>query len=240
MFVMDGRVRRRVEVPAVRRGLLRLRIHLPCADGGVRATDVRALLVGDMLLRAVEVDGGQVVHDCVHPPEAARELKGVMSALGIHPPSGLTGDADVHVFGGTRRDGEQGVWIEVGQVRDMTVTAIAGDRLDPLAIRLALLSHPYGRPVTFTPHDLTDADRVLRLWRSHVAQWARMPSRPIPEVFRRLTADALADDLDTPALLDVLRRVEGSPKMPAGARFETAAHVDRVLGLELTREVGRT
>lgn len=42
-----------------------------------------------------------------------------------------------------------------------------------------------------------------------------------------------------PCMLDALHRLEREPGLPDGSRFETAAHLDRVLGLDLTREVGR-
>ncbi len=52
------------------------------------------------------------------------------------------------------------------------------------------------------------------------------------------TARRLEDDLDLPAVLDVLRRLEGADDVPDGARFESYAYADRLLGLELTREIG--
>lgn len=40
-------------------------------------------------------------------------------------------------------------------------------------------------------------------------------------------------------MLSVLRSVEeAGPPLPDGARFETYAYADRLLGLELTRDVG--
>jgi hypothetical protein len=50
---------------------------------------------------------------------------------------------------------------------------------------------------------------------------------------------AWEDDLDVPEVLHVLRSVEeAGPDLPPGARFETYAYADRLLGLELTRDVG--
>jgi hypothetical protein len=49
---------------------------------------------------------------------------------------------------------------------------------------------------------------------------------------------AWEDDLDMPAVLDVLRRVESADDVPDGARFETYAYADRLLGLGLAREIG--
>ncbi len=50
---------------------------------------------------------------------------------------------------------------------------------------------------------------------------------------------AFDDDLDTVAALDLLRNVESRQDVPAGAKFETSLFVDRALGLELPREIGR-
>ena len=41
------------------------------------------------------------------------------------------------------------------------------------------------------------------------------------------------------AALDLLRSMESRQDVPAGAKFETFVFVDRVLGLELGREIGR-
>lgn len=49
---------------------------------------------------------------------------------------------------------------------------------------------------------------------------------------------AWEDDLNVPEVLEVLRRVETWPDLPDGARFETYAYADRLLGLELTRDIG--
>jgi hypothetical protein len=62
------------------------------------------------------------------------------------------------------------------------------------------------------------------------------------EAFERHAADLgirpIEEDLDVPAVLGVLRWLEGESELPDGSKFETFAHLDRVLGLELTRDVG--
>jgi hypothetical protein len=59
-----------------------------------------------------------------------------------------------------------------------------------------------------------------------------------PAVAARLLR-SLLDDLDTPRALQDLRRVELDSGVAPGAKFETFAYVDRVLGLDLVRQVGR-
>ena len=53
------------------------------------------------------------------------------------------------------------------------------------------------------------------------------------------TARAAFDDLDTVSALALLRRLESDASLPAGARFETFAFADRILGLDLARDIGR-
>jgi cysteinyl-tRNA synthetase len=58
-----------------------------------------------------------------------------------------------------------------------------------------------------------------------------------PEV-QQDVLDAFSDDLDTPRALQVLRAFEKSDA-PDGSKFETFAWADRLLGLDLARDVGR-
>lgn len=247
--ITDGRTNRPAQLPATRGGLLGMLIHLACADGVIGPPDVRALIVADVLFRAAEADGIQVSHVVSAPnlaPEHAGTLRQFMDELGIHPPAAgftLPGDADVHVYGSdVRRSQDPGLWIEVGRIQQ-AAPAIAGplepDLADRLAVRLALLSRPYRVAVSVTSQDLADAARTLARWRQRVGEWAREPSKPIPAAVRQQASDALADDLGTRAVLALLRRVEKAPEIPPGAKFEIFAYLDRFLGLELAREIGR-
>jgi cysteinyl-tRNA synthetase len=110
---------------------------------------------------------------------------------------------------------------------------------DPLAIRLAMLSFPYHRPADLTEDVLAQARQTLAHWRRRVAEWAQLPSRPAPApVADRLRA--AFDDLDTATALALLQSLESDDDVPAGARFETFAYADRILGLDLARDIGRT
>ncbi|MGW3309614.1 hypothetical protein ACWDG9_23860 [Streptomyces sp. NPDC001073] len=116
--------------------------------------------------------------------------------------------------------------------------ADAPDLSDPGALRLALLSQPRDLPVRLDAEALDEARRTLAQWRGAVADWARRPSRPVPDEVRVELRTAWEDDLNVPQVLRVLRRVETWPDLPDGARFETYAYADRLLGLELTRDIG--
>jgi cysteinyl-tRNA synthetase len=111
--------------------------------------------------------------------------------------------------------------------------------LDPLALRLAFLDHRYRQQLNLTWAVLHAADRTLRRWRERVAVWAQSPSKPMCAEYVSEFTGAFDDDLDTPAALRVLRSLEKDSEIPPGAKFETFAHADHLLGLDLARDIGR-
>lgn len=238
LSVTDARTGRVVPLPVAPGGLLRMRLHLPPDPAG--PTGLRVLLVADVLLRATEAEGVQV-STCLAAPEPAGEraaaLDRAMAALNIHPPADvLPGHpVDLHIACGGDPAGP-GLLMAVGQIR---AEEPGGGAPDPLALRLALLGRAYGEPAAVTADDLAEAERTLARWRRRVADWARSPSRPVPPGVRDRAAAALAFGLGTPGVLGVLRDVEEAPDIADGARFETFAAQDRVLGLDLARDVGR-
>lgn len=66
------------------------------------------------------------------------------------------------------------------------------------------------------------------------------PSRPVPDQVRGRLRGAWEDDLDVAAVLRVLEWVGTDPDLADGARFETYAYADRLLGVDLARDLGRT
>ncbi|WP_189832968.1 cysteine--tRNA ligase [Streptomyces zaomyceticus] len=260
--IVDTRTGRLVEIPSVRRHLLSICVHLPAGDVGFGPGDLRALLVGDVLARTAEVHGLQSRTSLTTPdlpPEQAEALDRSLSALGVHPPDTVgvhhpngtlcaAADVHVHAYGTTTQDAVGGVLIEVSPVRGAQdsahllapglLDAAAPEGTDPLAVRLLMLGHAYRTPVLVTSTALEEARRTLADWRQLVADWAQEPSRPMPAEVLRHAHDVLADDLGVPAVLDALRTVATRADVPAGAKFETFAFLDRVLGLDLAREVG--
>ncbi|MFG2420956.1 hypothetical protein ACGFWD_18155 [Streptomyces sp. NPDC048448] len=109
---------------------------------------------------------------------------------------------------------------------------------DPSLLRMILLAAPRRQSLDLAAADLDGARETLGRWREAVAGWATRPSKPVPEHVRQELRAAWEDDLDVPAVLEVLRRVEHAEDVPDGARFETYAYADRLLGLELTRDIG--
>jgi cysteinyl-tRNA synthetase len=86
---------------------------------------------------------------------------------------------------------------------------------------------------------LTAADRRLRRWRTRVAEWAEQPSAAMSADYVHRLGDAFDDDLDTPTALVALGELERDAAVPVGSKFETFVWVDRMLGLDLARDVGK-
>ncbi|WP_188192493.1 cysteine--tRNA ligase [Nonomuraea sp. SYSU D8015] len=111
--------------------------------------------------------------------------------------------------------------------------------LDPLAVRMAFLEHRYRQQMNLTWDTLRAADRTVRRWRARVAEWAESPSAPIASAYVERVEAALDDDLDTPVALRVLRELERDETVAPGAKLESFLHVDQVLGLDLSADIGR-
>ena len=107
-----------------------------------------------------------------------------------------------------------------------------------LAVRFALMSFPIRQLANLTDSVLTGAHDTVGDWRRRVARWAEQPSRPIPAHLAQ-TARTAFDDLDTPSAIALLRGLADDDGVPAGAKFETFLYVNRVLGLDLPRDIGK-
>ncbi len=119
------------------------------------------------------------------------------------------------------------------------VSDVADRGHDPLALRLAFLQSRYRTQANLSWDAIAAADTLLTRWRGAVAAWAEEPSQAMAPGYRDEVLAAFDDDLDTPKALQVLRRLEKDPGIAPGAKFETFAWADRLLGLDLAREVGQ-
>lgn len=242
--------------------MLRACVHAPRAVAGPDITAQRLLLVADLLARAAELGGLQVLtalDTTGTSPAQAAAVDGDAGALGVHPPaarvscldapSSLGGPVDVHLVGqGAGVDPSQpGLVVSVGAAQldgadsrpdGAAGGVITGHRCDPLAARLALMSVPHERPADLSGGGLAQAGETLTGWRQQVARWAESPSRPVPTAIAE-TAGAAFSDLDTLSALAMLRDLATDASVPAGAKFEAFVYADRILGLDLAREVGR-
>ncbi len=224
-------------------------------------TGLRVLLLADLLSRAAELRGLQVLTAVVFPGDPPPEqgyAERAAGLLGNHPPgvrtswaeasAALGGLPDVYIAGpGGADDQLSGLVMLVGAVRVHGTSSGDGAdpaaeatpaATDPLAMRLALMSCPSDRAADLDDSVLASACDLTTQWRDQVADWAESPSKPMPP---RISAalDAAFGDLDTPTALQLLTGLAAEADIPDGALFETFAFADRVLGLELARQVGR-
>jgi hypothetical protein len=194
------------------------------------------------------------------PGEQVTAWERGIAALGIHPPAARVGPGaaqpspdgpvDVHVAAGRAAVApvQSGVVVPVGAVHlrqdggrgeEAAEDLLAAHGRDPLAVRLALIRYPYHQPVGLTEGALDGADGTIGDWRRGVAGWAQSPSRPMPAPVAAKVRDAFAE-LDTVSVLAVLQDVASDDGVPGGAKFETFVYADRLLGLDLARDIGRS
>lgn len=238
--ILDARTGEPVAAVPARRGLTRIEVHA----SGLDPTALRVLLTADLLVRALEL-GGTPVWTILTAPHRQAELRTAATTLAIRPfedgrdlASGLGEAQAIHVR-------EAGAAAMPGQGPVVAVAPVTGADpslhtllADPTALRLALLSVPRTEPARLDAALLDRAAQALAHWRRAVAGWARQPSRPVPEQVRTRLRAAWEDDLDLPGVLEVLRDVENAPDLPDGARFETFVYADRLLALDLPRDLG--
>jgi cysteinyl-tRNA synthetase len=110
---------------------------------------------------------------------------------------------------------------------------------DPLALRLAFMSNRYRQQLNLTWDSLAAADTTIRRWRERVAQWATEPSAALSAEHLDAMKAAFADDLDTPRAITMLRELEKDASISDGTKLETFLAADRLLGLDLAREIGK-
>ena len=118
------------------------------------------------------------------------------------------------------------------------VEDVVAKGFDPLALRLAFLSSRYRQQANLSWDSIAAAQKTLDRWRAQVAVWAEQPSKPMCAEVQQDVLEAFSDDLDTPRALQVLRAFEKS-ELPEGCKFDTFVWADRLLGLDLARDIGK-
>jgi hypothetical protein len=252
--VVDDRPGSHAAVTLARPGPLRMHVHVRAGADAADLTGLRVLLVADLLARAAEMRGLQVLSTRAFTGEPAGKavVERAADAFGVYPPAGAPatgwpgGPADVHVAddAAAGEDDLGGILIRTAAARlaqdARAASAVTGmpSGHDPLAVRLALMSVPRHQQAELTADDLAGAARTLGEWRRRVARWAESPSGAIPKS-AAATMKLAFSSLDIGAVLALLSGLAADETVPPGPRFETFVYADRVLALDLPRDIGR-
>lgn len=195
------------------------RVHV-CGGG------VRGLVLADLLRRQATV-----AHD-LRVLVTATFAERSSDELNVHPVEVVDDVADASVFVGCSRDSRPCVGVGALSLGPGVETA------DPLALRLVMLDSEHAHPLEVDADSIRSADDTITRWRGAVATWAQAAGAPMSQPHVRRIVAAL-DDLATSPALQALQELEGDPAVAPGAKFETFAYVDRLLGLDLARNIGR-
>ena len=90
--------------------------------------------------------------------------------------------------------------------------------------------------VFIVPSSPTSGHRTLKL----VGLIQREHASPIPPAWRAAAIAALDDNLDVTRVVEMMSELEGAEGVEPGAKFEAFAYLDRVLAVDLSRDLGRT
>jgi len=118
--------------------------------------------------------------------------------------------------------------------------AVPYPELDPATARFAMARVPYAQQLEVTSSALEHAQAILDRWRDRVDQWSHHPSHPIPPEWRTAVIAALDDNLDVARVVAMMIELENTDGVEPGAKFEAFAYLDRVLAVDLARNLGRT
>ncbi|HET7420531.1 MAG TPA: cysteine--tRNA ligase [Candidatus Dormibacteraeota bacterium] len=131
------------------------------------------------------------------------------------------------MLAGSRMAKSAGNFFRIGELEEQG--------FDPLAFRYLALQAKYRAPLNFSTEGLAGADRALRQLRERVTEWSSAPAGD--EASGRWESRfraAVADDLDTPAVMALVSELARSDEPPT-AKAALLLSWDRVLGLDLDR-----
>lgn len=240
-------------LPAGRR-LLRVLVRVPGSSG---IGPARAYLAADLIRRLAEQTGLLPwVVDLLPDRADVAALRCRCDALNVYPTretaTGAAALAGVVMPGGAA-DAPGSPMFDIGvaaappgeladrarlwiRVSDDDQEVEVGE--EPLVVRMMLMRHGYGEPIAGGGM-VDDAARALARWRRLVAEWARSPSGAMSRRYADAVMEAFSDDLDSPTALGMLEALADDPDVPDGSKFETFAAADRLLGLDLARDIGK-
>lgn len=243
--------------------LLRIQLHSEAGQRPAHIGDLRLFLVADLIRRNAEHRYNvpswltTATTDAAAPSQAGASagasgdvFRADTTAMNLRPAEQTTSGPEMADLGGSGEIMVGGCLVRTGQVlfegREIGAAAapvglsdLGARGLDPLALRLAFLSGRYREPADLSWDVLSDADQMLHRWRERVAEWAESPSQPVHARVAEQVGAAFDDDLDTPAALRALAWLEQDPQTPPGSKLESFLHADRLLALDLPRDIGR-
>jgi hypothetical protein len=180
-----------------------------------------------------------------HPPArvapAGEPVQATVEFAGGGPPAFDIGTGDTGWLAGLdviRYHAATGT-VDAGSDGPRRWSELTAAAIDPLALRVVLTRHRYREDAAVTWDLLAAAGQMLSIWRGLVAEWANSPSAAMPERYADAVTAAFDDDLDTTSAMAQLMGMIIEPAVAPGAKFETFAAADRLLGLDLARDVGR-
>lgn len=214
---------------------------------------LRHLLVADVLRRVVEeILGAHVTPVSLpHSARLPRALEHLPAALHILPATTRHTSSSL----GHEPSGRPAGIILVSTDRSRHVGPVSGEMLlpigdvlprgvehdlvqwlvgrDPLTARLALLRFAPSVTAVLSAARLHRAGETLDRWRFKVASWKDAPPASADQLDPLL--GLLVNGCDTASVLRLLHRIETDHGIPSGAKYQIFIHLDRVLGLDLTR-----
>ncbi|GAB3917882.1 hypothetical protein GCM10027613_19030 [Microlunatus endophyticus] len=109
---------------------------------------------------------------------------------------------------------------------------------DPLALKLALLRFHHESPAELSRARAHRAIETLQRWRFKVAGWHDMPrTKPAQQLLTMQRA--LATNLDSATVLNLMHRIETDPRQPSGYKYAAFRDIDRILALNLGYLIGK-
>jgi cysteinyl-tRNA synthetase len=107
--------------------------------------------------------------------------------------------------------------------------------LDPLSLRLTFLENRYRNQMDLTWDSLIAADSTLKRWRLKMAEWDYPQEMICDELESEYFEfyEAINNDLDTPKIIQILRKVERNQSTSDSGKRRFFLSIDRVLGLDL-------
>lgn len=235
-----------VPITAAPGDVLRVAVVLPSGEETL-SWAARVLVTGDLVSRILEDFHGTQVLLAVIARDS--DIEPLISDLAVRPPAGVFATlAEAQAYLGTKldvavtgTDAEAQTATESGAiVRVESVTASESyEGLDPVTVRMALMTTRYSVPLQLSRGLVVSCQPTLDRWRRRLAEWSRHPSHPMPPDWRARMRSAFDDDLDANRAISLMDDLEDAKTVAPGAKFEAFAYADRVLALDLMREMGR-